>query len=466
MGSRGRVGPGNVLHFSRNLSGLRADLRSACDFREPPPGDGVRPTLVGESEALRAARRLIERTGQPKGQLERAPAVPVVEPVPAAVADQGQHGGHALAPRRLDEQPMRDNGVPAAVKREGGALEFEVTRDARGLHAAVGPEALHVDAEFAHSGEEETRCGKDCGHFRPRVALDRSPKGQLLVVVAVSDEPLEDERFEEGLPLDVDDEKLAVGEHDRGLVSLERQVERPSPWRQRQGGLEEGLNRWAQSHDGELEPLDGLVQSLYRSVMAHHGPVMRLHRSVMTHHRPVMRLHRSVMALHGTGQEGVGAATAAVSPRSLPPILVWSARALVAAHHELEWVLGGGGGELAHAEVVDDEQRHGRELGEELFAGAADGGAGDVLQEPVSLPVEDPLVLGLDDGAADGLGDVALAGAGWAGKERVLVAQDRLPPQPDVARQKNQLRTLAQEVASLTVEREPAATFEHERESG
>ncbi len=35
----------------------------------------------------------------------------------------------------------------------------------------------------------------------------------------------------------------------------------------------------------------------------------------------------------------------------------------------------------------------------------------------------------------------------------------------DVARQKEQLRTLAQEVAILTVEREPAATFEHERES-
>ena len=193
---------------------------------------------------------------------------------------------------------MRDNGVPAAVKREGGALEFEVTRDARGLHAAVGPEALHVDAEFAHSGEEETRCGKDCGHFRPRVALDRSPKGQLLVVVAVSDEPLEDERFEEGLPLDVDDEQLEVGEHPRGLVSLERQVERPSPWRHRLGGLAGGLNPWAQSHDGELEPLDGLVQSLYRSVMAHHGPVKRLHRSVMAHHGPIKRLHRSVMPHH------------------------------------------------------------------------------------------------------------------------------------------------------------------------
>ncbi len=203
----------------------------------------MRATLVGESEALRAARRLIERTGQPKGQLERAPAVPVVEPVLVAVADHGQHGGHALAPRRLDEQPMKDNGMPVAVKREGEALEFEVTRDARGLHAAVGLEAPHGDAELAHSGEEETRCGKDCGHVGPRVTLDRSPKGQLLVVVAVGDEPLEDERFDEGLPLDVDDEKLEVGEHDRGLVSLERQVERPSPWRHRLGGLEEGLNR-------------------------------------------------------------------------------------------------------------------------------------------------------------------------------------------------------------------------------
>ena len=34
------------------------------------------------------------------------------------------------------------------------------------------------------------------------------------------------------------------------------------------------------------------------------------------------------------------------------------AGALVPAHDDLEEVLGGGGGELAHAEIVDDEQRH------------------------------------------------------------------------------------------------------------
>ena len=60
------------------------------------------------------------------------------------------------------------------------------------------------------------------------------------------------------------------------------------------------------------------------------------------------------------------AVTAAVSPSSLPQsstgrLEVRIVRgALVAAHDELEQVLGGGGGQLAHAEVVDDEQRHGR----------------------------------------------------------------------------------------------------------
>ena len=48
------------------------------------------------------------------------------------------------------------------------------------------------------------------------------------------------------------------------------------------------------------------------------------------------------------------------------------ARALVAAHDQLEQILGRGGGELAHAEVVEDEQGHAGHLGEIVLARAVD----------------------------------------------------------------------------------------------
>src|SRR5262245_41084695 len=53
--------------------------------------------------------------------------------------------------------------------------------------------------------------------------------------------------------------------------------------------------------------------------------------------------------------------------------------ALVAAHDQFEEVLGGGGGKLAHAEVVDDEQRDAGELRELLLALAGEGGIGKLL---------------------------------------------------------------------------------------
>jgi hypothetical protein len=85
--------------------------------------------------------------------------------------------------------------------------------------------------------------------------------------------------------------------------------------------------------------------------------------------------------------------------------------ALVAAHDELEEVLGGGVRELAHAEVVDDEERHDGQISEVLLAGAVEGGVGDLLDEGVGLAVDDAVAL-VDGGAADGLGQVALAGSG------------------------------------------------------
>ena len=121
--------------------------------------------------------------------------------------------------------------------------------------------------------------------------------------------------------------------------------------------------------------------------------------------------------------------TAAVSPSSLPQSStgrfdVSSVRgAFVAAHDELQQILGGGVRQLAHAEVVDDQQRDGGEIGEVLLAGAVERGVGDLLEQRVRLAVEDAVAL-LDRGAADGLGEMALAGAGWAEKERVLALRD------------------------------------------
>jgi hypothetical protein len=77
--------------------------------------------------------------------------------------------------------------------------------------------------------------------------------------------------------------------------------------------------------------------------------------------------------------------------------------------------------ELAHPEVVDDEQGHRSEVGEVLLAGAADGGVGDLLDEGVGLAVEDAVAL-LDGGATDGLSEVALARSRLAKEEGDLTA--------------------------------------------
>ena len=57
----------------------------------------------------------------------------------------------------------------------------------------------------------------------------------------------------------------------------------------------------------------------------------------------------------------------------------------MAAHDEFEQVLGRGVREFAHALVVDDQQGHGGQIGEERFAGAVDRRIGEVLNERVRL---------------------------------------------------------------------------------
>jgi hypothetical protein len=67
--------------------------------------------------------------------------------------------------------------------------------------------------------------------------------------------------------------------------------------------------------------------------------------------------------------------------------------------------------QLAHAEVVDDEQLHRGQIGQVVLAGAVEGRVRDLLDEGVRLAVDDA-VARQDGGAADGLGAMALAGAG------------------------------------------------------
>ena len=116
-------------------------------------------------------------------------------------------------------------------------------------------------------------------------------------------------------------------------------------------------------------------------------------------------------------------------PEQFPPVVdrpvrgEQRARPLVAAHDELEEILGRGGRELPHAEVVDDEERHGGELGHLLAPGAVEGGVREFVEEPMGLGVPDAVAL-LDRRVADRLGKVTLAGAGRPEEERVVVRGD------------------------------------------
>ena len=98
-------------------------------------------------------------------------------------------------------------------------------------------------------------------------------------------------------------------------------------------------------------------------------------------------------------------------------------RAFIAPHDQLEEILGGGVRELAHAEVVDDEQRDGGQFGQERLPRAIDRGLGDLLQQRVSLAVGHAIAL-LDRGAADRLGEMAFARAGRAEKQGVFALLD------------------------------------------
>jgi hypothetical protein len=89
---------------------------------------------------------------------------------------------------------------------------------------------------------------------------------------------------------------------------------------------------------------------------------------------------------------------------------------LVAAHDDLEEVLGRGVWQPLHPEIVDDQQGDAGDLRKELFARSGELGVSELVDERVGLAVQDPMAL-LDDGEADRVGQMALAGAGRTEEE-------------------------------------------------
>ena len=57
--------------------------------------------------------------------------------------------------------------------------------------------------------------------------------------------------------------------------------------------------------------------------------------------------------------------------------------------------------QLPHAQIVDDQQRNRRQVGEKVFAGAIERRVREFLEEGVGFAIQDPIAL-LDPGAANG----------------------------------------------------------------
>ena len=96
---------------------------------------------------------------------------------------------------------------------------------------------------------------------------------------------------------------------------------------------------------------------------------------------------------------------------------------LVAAHDDLQQILGSRVRELAHAEVVDDEERYAGDGFHVVFAGSGSDGIAELIEQDVRFAIQDLEAL-LDSAVADGLGEVAFAGAARPEKERVFAPVD------------------------------------------
>ena len=79
--------------------------------------------------------------------------------------------------------------------------------------------------------------------------------------------------------------------------------------------------------------------------------------------------------------------------------------------------------QLAHSEVIDDEQRHAGQVGKVGLAGVGERRLGELFQEGMGFAIEDPVTL-VDGGPPDRLGEMALAGPGRTEEEGVLALGD------------------------------------------
>lgn len=93
------------------------------------------------------------------------------------------------------------------------------------------------------------------------------------------------------------------------------------------------------------------------------------------------------------------------------PVVYWSVgsdqrtRPLITAHDDLQQFFGGGQRQLAHPQVIDDQQRNRGQQFHELLAFAIERGVGQLFQQCVGFAIKHSVVL-LDDGVSDGLGTV------------------------------------------------------------
>ncbi len=116
-------------------------------------------------------------------------------------------------------------------------------------------------------------------------------------------------------------------------------------------------------------------------------------------------------------------------PQELAPIIDGTIRRqqrrrpFVAAHDQLEEVFSGRVRQFTHAEVIDDQQRHGRQFGEIGLARARECRLGEFLEQRMGLAIHDAVAL-QNGRATDGLCKVALPSAGRPEEEDVLALSD------------------------------------------
>src|SRR5215831_16945233 len=79
--------------------------------------------------------------------------------------------------------------------------------------------------------------------------------------------------------------------------------------------------------------------------------------------------------------------------------------------------------QLAHAEIVDDEQRHASQRFHELFACTLGDRFGQIIEQHMRFPVHHPVVL-LNRNLTDSLSQMTLAGAAGTEKQSVFPPAD------------------------------------------